>query len=377
MIFCELKFCQLYFYSMNNTDLLNESDTFSVSEDIIGSLLAAVLGIEMILAIIANSFVILYTISHITILKQPSTIFLSSLAVANLVLSSLFIPFTVISAAAGEWIFGRTEEEKEATCKFVGFIFAFAVGLSIHTLALISFDRFLLIVKPFIYKQYMKTWTAALIVLILWIVAALLDITPFFGFGEYAFAQSTASCLPLWSGQMGYVVFFSIISIVPFTTIIVTSLWTFIFTKNFIKRQNESTVTSEQQRNVYTNKTRNLIGIFGSLMIVNLASFLPYIIVSSIGVLIGFDRIPHQVYAALLVLFLLNNTTNPIVQMYFRRDLKEAVIQGLNMVKKRVHVCLLTSKSKEEEIKSSDSSSANKSNPEINDSITTNITLDF
>jgi len=117
---------------MNNTNLFNESDTFFVSEDIIGSLLAAVIGIEMILAMIANSFIILYTVSHVKVLKQPSTIFLSSLAVANLLMSCLFMPFTIITAAAGEWIFGKTEEEKETTCQVVGFVFAYTVGLQIN-----------------------------------------------------------------------------------------------------------------------------------------------------------------------------------------------------------------------------------------------------
>ena len=75
----------------------------------------------------------------------------------------LFMPFMVVASAAEEWIFGR------ALCQITAFIFAYTVGISIHTLAAISFDRFLSIVKPHHHKKYM-TWKVALgIVIFIWV----------------------------------------------------------------------------------------------------------------------------------------------------------------------------------------------------------------
>ena len=69
---------------------------------------------------------------------------------------NIFYAIHSLTAAVGEWIFGKTAREKQAVCEFVGFMFGLCVGYSTHTLALISFDRFLFIVKPLLYIKYMK-----------------------------------------------------------------------------------------------------------------------------------------------------------------------------------------------------------------------------
>ena len=333
-----------YGEEINTTN--NQSHSFIISGQLTGPLLAVVIGFVTVVAIFLNLFVILFTLCHPKTLKKSSTIFLTCLAVANLLVSCLFMPFTVITAAAGEWIIGKTEEEKEATCKFVGFMFSYTVGLSVHTLALISFDRFLYIVKPMLYIRYMTPKLAIVIVLGLWIIVGLLSTTPFFGLGSFEFSYSTASCLPLWAGHVHYVIFTFIGSLVPFTTIIVTSVWTFLATRKFIKRRHDDRMfviitsnTREQERSVYSNSYRNLIGIFGALTLVNVLSFLPYIIVSvaEFFTAAGYDNIPHPIYSTVLVMYLLSNIFNPIVQSYFRQELRGAVSSCLRKAKYHHH----------------------------------------
>ena len=79
---------------------------------------AAVLSVEMILALIANGIVLLITITQRKSWKQSSTIFFTSLILAHLVMNILYLPFTIIAFAAGEWFFGSTNEEKRRTCYF-------------------------------------------------------------------------------------------------------------------------------------------------------------------------------------------------------------------------------------------------------------------
>ena len=75
----------------------------------------------------------------------------------------------VVASAAEEWIIGQSGTERGVLCQTTAFIFAYTVGVSVHTLAAISFDRFLSIVKPHHHKRYM-TWKVALgIVIIIWV----------------------------------------------------------------------------------------------------------------------------------------------------------------------------------------------------------------
>ena len=304
---------------------------FIISDELNGPVFAVVVGIELILALLTNLTVFIFTLYQWKSLKQPSIIFLTGLVLANLIMAIFFMPFTVITAAVGEWIFGKTVREKEAVCEFVGFMFGLSVGYSTHTLALISFDRFLFIVKPLLYIKYMKTWTAVVIISTLWVILTILNTTPWYGLGQFKFAPHICSCFPNFTRN--YVTYFSLISIIPYTTIIVTSTWTFIHTKRFVtRRHNENMVASlpverqELRQTIYNRKIYNLIGIFGTLLIVHLVSLAPYIILCIVGLFVGFRNIPTILFASTLVFYLLHNFTNAVVQSYFRQDLRQEII---------------------------------------------------
>lgn len=303
------------------------NSNFTVSPEIVAPLLAVVIGLMMVLSFTANSFIVLHTLAHIMTLKQSSVIFLFCLALANLTMSVLFMPFTFIAAAAGHWVFGATPEQKQGVCQFVGFVFGYCTSVSVHTLAVISLDRFLFIVKPMLHKKVMKPWVAWLFVLTILAFGIIFNITPFVGLGQYAFASSSASCLPVWAGNRDYVIYVLVVSTLPLGIIVVTTLWTFIFTRSFIRNHYRSSGHNEEEEgnSVYNTKIRKVFGIFGSLLVVNVISFGPYILISVVGFFVGFGNIPLPAYTTVVVLYLLSNVTIPLVQSLFRRDLKESL----------------------------------------------------
>ena len=308
---------------------------YVIYDDLNGPSLAVAVGLEFLISLVINSGVLLATFTQPSSLKKPATIFLSFLVGANLILTIFFMPFTVISAAMSEWIFGSTDPQKQVVCQAVGFMFALSVGLSTYTLALISVDRFLFIVKPLLYIRFMNAKVALIIVACLYPLIILANVTPFFGFGSFEYSRSTSSCLPLWLGNSDYVLYFSLASIIPYSTIIITSVWTFVYTRQFLQRRRESNKSSypfnnEQEKmrdSAYNHKVCNLIGIFGSLLIAHLVSLSPYITASIIGFIVGYDNVPSPVYATALVLYLLNAITISLIQAYFRPELRKILIR--------------------------------------------------
>ena len=127
---------------------------YTLGEDVNGPLLAAALAVEMIAALIVNTFVLVATFSQCKSLKLPFTILFTSLIMIHYVVALIYIPSWLISAAYGEWIFGSTIQVKEATCNFAGFILNYTLQVKNFTLAAVSVDRWLFIVKPIFYKQY-------------------------------------------------------------------------------------------------------------------------------------------------------------------------------------------------------------------------------
>ena len=293
-------------------DELEDNDTFILNEDLNGPVLSALYALVMVAAFVTNLFVIVVTFYKSKSLKQSSTVFLTSLLLADLVVVVFVMPFSVISTASGEWIFGQSIEQKDGVCKFAGFMFWYGVLLVTVTLVLVSFDRFLSIVKPFIHKQYMKPHTAVIIIVIAWTICAILNTTPLYGFGRFTFASSHGTCIPAWAGEVPYLAFFVVIFLILIGSIVVTSIWTCCFTRRFLQ-QHQSGAS-----NIYVNKNRRLIGIFGSLLLVCALCFGPGLLTAIVTL---FVYVPYG-YAISVFCFYFLAVANPLVQSCFRPDIK-------------------------------------------------------
>ena len=281
------------------------------SNEVNGPAVAAILTIEMVCGFIANGIVLVITITQRKSWAQPSTIFFTSLILAHLVMLLLYLPFFIISSAAGEWIFGNTLEEKRATCSFAAYMVWYGAIVISMTLAAISFDRFLFIVKPNHHKTFMKPWVALCITISIWLLAALLNSTPLYGLGEFGYSPY-GTCVPLWDSNKGYVFFMLTVFAFTVAIIIITSVWTLCFTRNFLIHQSEIAGSS-----VYVSKKKRLFGIFGAMFIVYVICISPGFIV---GFLSQFVDLPEEIYVAMIICFVAITVANPLVQSYFRID---------------------------------------------------------
>ena len=296
-----------------------KENNFTLNEDVNGPVLAAVFAVEMILALVANGTVLLITITQRTSWKQSSTIFFTSLILAHLVLDALYLPFTVIALAAGGWIFGSTDEEKRALCEFNAYFLWYSVPLILITLAAISFDRFLFIVKPHLHKRFMRPWVALTLTIVIWILSALLSCTPFIeGTGSIFVYEGTQGTCTLLLAEL----FFTMIVLVVTSSIIafiaITSVWTFCFTRKFIRDQ--SAMAGE---NIYASRKKRLFGIFGAMLLVYGICFSPGILNYA---LVGFIFVSDKVYLFVVISFVFVTVLSPIVQSYFRPEIKNTVV---------------------------------------------------
>lgn len=305
-------------------DILEDNNNFTLSDSINGPVLSIFFALEMVAGFIANLFVIIVTCFHPKSWKQSSTIFLTNLLLADLVLVIAVMPFGIISTASGEWIFGETVEQKYSVCQFVGFIILYGVLLVTMTLAVISFDRFLSIIKPFLHKDYMKPHVATVIVLIVWVMCTILSTTPLYGFGRYHFAISYGLCVPQFEGQFAFMMYILLVMIVLVGCILVTSIWTCCFTRRFMQQNQLNTFNS----NYYAIKLRRLIGIFGSLILASVLCFAPTLLVAAVAIVV--NGIPTYVYAATTVCFMVITIANPLVQSCFRPEIKACLTSTSN-----------------------------------------------
>ena len=280
---------------------------------------AAVFSIEMILALIANGVVLMITIYQRKSWKQSSTIFFTSLILAHLVITLLYLPFSITALAAGEWIIGSTDEEKQGSCGFSGYMVFCCVYNTYMTLSLISVDRFLFIIKPHLHKRFMSPRVALVLVIIVWIVNAVFFSSGFInGSGiVYQYIDNLGVCFAYTTTPITSVIRLSL-SVILLSIITVTSVWTFCFTRKFIN--NQSMIVGES---VYSSKKKRLFGIFGSMLLVYGVCFIPAAFLSSFLAIIdapdGLIISSHIIYVLAIIL-------SPVVQSYFRPEINSVIV---------------------------------------------------
>ena len=263
---------------------------------------AVVFSVEVILALIANGMVLLITITQRKSWKQSSTIFFTSLILAHLVMALLCMPFLIIFFDTGEWIFGSTDAETQGTYLFLILFYLYTALVIVMTVAAISVDRFLFIVKPHLHKRFLRPWVALTLTIGIWILAVLLSIVGFFE----------------TSNSIGILIYVILLSVILLGIIFVTSIWTFCFTCRFINNQS---VTAGES--VYASRKKRLFGIFGSMLIVYIICFIPGIISFILDMLI---EVPEEYGLVASVCFVFITIANPIVQAYFRPEIKSVLL---------------------------------------------------
>ena len=301
------------------------NNNFTLSEEINGPILAAVIGIEMLTGLITNSFVLILTFCYLKTMKQPSTIFLTNMLLANLTIAVLMMPFPIITSACGQWIIGSTLDQKNGVCQFVAIMNWYCAAVSTESLMLVSFDRFFFIVKALQYKKYMTVNKAVIIVAVSWILAAFLCVIPLLGFGVYEFAHSYGTCVPGFDGQFEFTIFSFILSTLLIGSIFITSTWTCIFMRKYLKTRShrKNFMSSHSQKiDVYVSQERKLIGLFGMLILVYFVCYSPFLILALIVVFVILPPIP---YTVAFVMFLMLCSLSPLVQAYFRTDIRSII----------------------------------------------------
>ncbi len=308
-------------------DILEANDNFTLPPDILPTGRYAILSIvalEILAALLANLFVLIFTMCHPKSLKTPANVFLTNFIISDLVLAMLYMPTVVVTIATGDWLFGVTPEQKSRSCQFIGFIFTITIFLTTLSFTAMSVDRFLFLVKPFIHKRYMNTKVAFLINVIVWMVSILIGSFPFFGVGNYVFSFFNATCVPQWIDNVAFITISTVIVMTCIVIITFMSTWTFCYTRKFVKT---SLLGNQSKRSM-----KKMFGVFGIMILTTSVAYLPGILGYTIGIIIGFENLPYEIYPVILTLFYTCTISNPIVQGYFRKDLQTFIVNSCKKV---------------------------------------------
>lgn len=178
-----------------------ESETGETQLYQIPSWMAIALSIVYILvslcAVLGN-WMVLWTIIRSSLMKNVTNLFIANLAVADILIGALAIPFQFQAALLQKWLL------PQFMCSFCPTVQNVSLNLSIFTLVALSLDRHRAVTQPL--KPRITKKTGAFIILFIWFISILTSIPTLFAFQvtympapspAYSFIDETESSPPV------------------------------------------------------------------------------------------------------------------------------------------------------------------------------------
>lgn len=196
---------------LNGTDVFNNMTNFkgfdpapSHTRPVILTVLASGILSLIIAGGIAGNVLILTAIYRFSSLRTMTNVFVANLAVADLLLSVLAMPFTLTSSITVDWVFGT------AMCKVHGILNSLFCEASILTLTFVSLERFIAIIYPLKYHTLITPFWVKIMLCLIWGQAVACAFSPFI-LSRYAFLWFEHLCTIDWAFKPAYTLSFTII----------------------------------------------------------------------------------------------------------------------------------------------------------------------
>lgn len=175
--------------SFNQWKLLNDSVwSFDFQPEIVVSFpsnyslwavifLAAVMTAIMIVIVVGNMLVIIAIVTE-NGLSSVQNWFIASLALADMLIGLVIMPFSLSRELMGFWTFGKT------WCDIHGAMDVFLCTASIMNICLISLDRYWSITKAVSYLNARTPCKVGIMIITVWILSGLISIPPLLGWSS-------------------------------------------------------------------------------------------------------------------------------------------------------------------------------------------------
>ena len=321
---------------------------WEIRESVHHPVLAVLYALFFFVALGWNIFIIIVMIRKRNTFKLPAHVAIFALTVVNVFSCVTIILPTFIVQVTKQWVFFGPDCYRCNVCKVQGAFVVLLVDFALHVLALMSFDRMLLLLKPLTYKKYITKKRIFGLMIVMLVLCILVVTPPFYGFGEIEFNRNLGTCLPRFTGQDGqtyYIGFCLIESMFPLVTLIITSIITYriivrTLKTNHLRRKSlhrRKSLQEIEEVTLHKGQQHQLAKVFGAFLISYIVAWAPIVVVGFVFVFSGDERnknyeVPGQVFVFGFFCYLSNVLFQPILETLFISDLRTRVRSVRNTI---------------------------------------------
>lgn len=310
----------------NNTSdsAVNESHSGNeIDPAWIGILEATVLCLIMLVAVVGNFLVIAVVYRRRELRRTETHIFIVNLSLTDIFVALLCMPFSMITAVTGEWIFGN------ATCQLNGFLNVFFLLTSILTLTAISIHKYIGVVQPTKRKIFTRKRTIMAVAWV-WVQALLTALTPILGWNEYEHIPGRTQCSVKVPRDNEVSELTNCLFIIICGFVIPLGIMNFSYLKIFrtVKihsRHVKSHSFGDDQKSAFLNERRITVTLF-IILAAFLACWSPFSVLTIYATLAGHELSKHFSVAAYWLGFL-NSAMNPLIYALRTKEFRQGYRQ--------------------------------------------------
>lgn len=134
-------------------------------------------------------------------LRTVTNSFLLTLAAADLMVSVINMPVTILTIFKGRWMFSET------ACTALGFTNMLTLVTSVLSLCNISINRYIMVCKPTKFQEVYTKRNAIIMIAASTSLAFVLSLPPIFGWTDYSYAPIQSICFSDWATAPSYAIF--------------------------------------------------------------------------------------------------------------------------------------------------------------------------
>ena len=272
-------------------------------------------------ALLGNIFV-LYVVYKSPRLRNVTGLFVVSLAMSDIAMATLVAPQSFAALIAGRWTTGFI------ACQLQGFVVIATVAVSLHTMALMSIDRYFRVARPMKHGSFFTMFRARVMAASVWILSLMYPV-PYLASGRtYIFHPGKFLCLkePELTFRADFVYISLCISLVVLSFCYFNVFRHLRLNAKRVKNMRGASAASDDNtRNISSKEIRLLRTLF-VIVLGYLICWTPVLIVDFIEKGVGCWFLSRGVYFFYTNIGLTSSSLNPIIygvlNRTFRREYK-------------------------------------------------------